>query len=132
MSSRIILSVGENLTLLETRNMVLRAAGYIVESARSLKQAIDRCLAREFDVVIICDSVSSKDRDCLTSWIRASGAPTAVVSVPGNLGQSDFFADANLGHEPEKFLSGIKDVLTEAVRMSPGTATPEDRRRAQR
>ena len=62
MSPRIILSVGENLTLLETRNMVLRAAGYIVESARSLKQAIDHCLARDFDIVIMCHSVSSKDR----------------------------------------------------------------------
>jgi CheY-like chemotaxis protein len=131
MSPRIILSVGENLTLLETRNMILRAAGYIVESARSLKQAIDHCVAREFDVVIMCHSVSSKDRDCLTCWIRASGSPTAVVSVPGNLGQSDDFADANLGHEPEKFLSGIKDVLTEWVRMPSGIATPEDPRRAQ-
>jgi CheY-like chemotaxis protein len=131
MSSRIILSVGEDLMLLETRNILLRAAGYIVESARSLKQAIDHCLAREFDVVVMCHSVSSKDRDCLTCWIRASGAPTAVVSVPGNCGQSDFFADANLGHEPEKFLSGIKDVLTKGVRMSPRTAAPEDRRRAQ-
>jgi CheY-like chemotaxis protein len=131
MSPRIILSVGENLTLLETRNTILRAAGYIVESARSLKQAIDHCLAREFDIVVMCHSLSSKDRDCLACWIRASAAPTAVVSVRGNLGQSDFFADANLEHEPEKFLSGIKDVLTEWVRMSPGIATLEDRRRVQ-
>ena len=131
MSPRIILSVGENVTLLETRNMILRAAGYIVEPARSLKRAIDHCLAREFDLVIMCHSLSSKDRDCLTCWIRASGAPTAVVSVPGNLGQSDFFADANLEHEPEKFLSGIKDVLTEGVRTSSRRATPEGRRRVQ-
>ena len=131
MSPRIILNIGENLTLLETRNMILRAAGYIVESARSLKQAIDHCLTREFDVVIMCHSVSSKDRDCLTCWIRASGAHTAVVFVPGNLGQSDDFADANLGYEPGKFLSGIRDVLTEGVRMSSGAATPEDPSRAQ-
>ena len=125
MSPTIILSVGENLTLLETRNMALRAAGYIVESARSLKQAIDQCRAREFNVVIMCHSVSSKDRECLTSWIRASGALTSVVSVSRNLGHGDDFADANLGYEPEKFLSGIKDVLIEAARMSSGTATPE-------
>ena len=100
MSPTIILSVGENLTLLETRNMALRAAGYIVESARSLKQAIDQCQAREFNVVIMCHSVSSKDRDCLTSWIRASGLLTSVVSVSRDLGQGDDFADANLGYEP--------------------------------
>ena len=126
MSPTIILSVGENLTLLETRNMVLRATGYRVESARSLKQAIDQCLVRDFDVVIMCHSVSSKDRERLTSWIRASGALTAVASVMGNPGQSDDFADANLGHEPEKFLRGIKDILTEGVRMSSRTPTPED------
>ena len=130
MSPTIILSVGENLTLLETRNMVLRATGYRVESARSLKQAIDQCLVRDFDVVIMCHSVSSKDRERLTSWIRASGALTAVASVMGNPGQSDDFADANLGHEPEKFLRGIKAVLTEGVRMSSRTPTPEDPGRA--
>jgi CheY-like chemotaxis protein len=130
MSRTIILSVGENLTLLETRNIILRATGYIVESARSVKQAIDHCLARDFDVVIICHSVSSKDRDCLSCWIRASGSLTPVVSVSRNLGQGDDFADANLGHEREKLLSGIKDVLIEAVRISSGTATPSDPRGA--
>jgi CheY-like chemotaxis protein len=130
MSPKIILSVGENRTLLETRNIILRSTGYIVESARSLKQAIDQCRARDFDAVIMCHSVSSKDRDCLTCWIRASGSLTLVVSVSRNLGQGDDFADTNLGHEPEKLLNGIKDVLMGAVRISAGTATPEDPRSA--
>src|SRR5277367_1337889 len=102
MSPLVILSVGENRTLLETRNIILRAAGYIVESARSLKQAIDHCRVRDFDVVIMCHSVSSKDRDCLTCWIRASGSLTRVVSVLKNGGRCDDFADANVEHEPEK------------------------------
>src|SRR5271156_3063210 len=104
MSRPVILSVGENRTLLEARNIILRAAGYMVESARSLKQAIDQCLARDFDVVIMCHSVSSKDRDCLTCWIRASGSLTRVVSVSKKRGQGDDFADANVEYEPEKLL----------------------------
>jgi len=100
----------------------------MVESARSLKQAIDQCLARDFDVVIMCHSVSSKDRDCLTCWIRASGSLTRVVSVSKKRGQGDDFADANVEYEPEKFLSGIRNVLIQAVRISSETATPEDPR----
>src|SRR5258708_16933355 len=130
MSPQFILSVGENLTLLETGNLILRATGYIVESARSVKQAIDNCLARDFDVVVMCHSVSSKDRDCLTCWIRASGSLTPVVSVKRNLGQGDDFSDANRGDEREKFLSGINDALIEGVRISSRTATPEDPRGA--
>jgi len=129
MSPLVILSVGENQMLLETRNIILRAAGYIVESARSVNQAIDHCLVRDFDVVVMCHSVSSKERDCLTCWIRASGALTGVVSVSKNGGQCDDFADANVEHEPAKFLSSIRDVSTQAVRISSG-ATPEDSRGA--
>jgi CheY-like chemotaxis protein len=130
MSRPVILSVGENRLLLEARNIILRAAGYMVESARSLKQAIDHCLTRDFDVVIMCHSVSSKDRDCLTCWIRASGSLTRVVSVSKNRGQGDDFADANVEHEPEKFLRGIRDVLIHAVRISSETTSPEDSRGA--
>jgi CheY-like chemotaxis protein len=130
MSPLVILNVGENRTLLETRNIILRAAGYMVESARSLKQAIDHCLARDFDVVIMCHSVSSKDRDCLACWIRAAGSLTFVASISTNCGQGDDFSDANVEHEPEGFLSGIRDVLRKAGRISSGTVIPEDSRGA--
>jgi CheY-like chemotaxis protein len=128
MSPPVILNVGENRTLLEARNIILRAAGYAVVPARSLKQAIDHCVARAYDVVIMCNSVSPRDRDCLTCWIRASGSLTFVVSISGDCDQGDDFADANIENEPEKLLSGIRDVLRRTVRISSGTvtATPAD------
>lgn len=123
MSNTRILSVGEDRMLLGTRNTILGAAGYIVESARSLKQAIDHFLAGYFDVVILCYSIVSKDRDLLTCWIRASGSLTPVVSISENPGQCDNFADANLEREPKKLLSGIRNILNQAARISSRTAS---------
>lgn len=130
MSPLVILNVGENRTLLETRHIILRAAGNVVVSARSLKQAIDHCLARDFDVVLMCHSVSSKDRDCLACWIRASGSLTLVVSISTDCGEGDDFADANVEHEPGRFLSGIGKVLRQAGSVASRTETPGDPRGA--
>jgi hypothetical protein len=59
---------------------------------------------------------SSKDRDRLTCWIRASGSLTPVVCISENTGQCDNFADVNLDEELNKLLSGIKDLLNQAVK----------------
>jgi CheY-like chemotaxis protein len=130
MSPGVILNVGEDRVLLETRNAILRTAGYTVESTRSLKQAIDRSLADGFDLVILCHSIASEDRDLLTSWIRASGSLTPVVSILESSGQGVDVADVHLEHEPRKLLSGIKDVVSQLIRKCPTIARNADARSA--
>jgi DNA-binding response OmpR family regulator len=121
----IILHVGEDPLLLESRTIILRSAGYVVESVRSLKQAADHFLAGDFDLVILCHSIPSKDRDRLTCWIRASGSHTPVCSISDNPGQWDEFADANLERDPKKLLAGIKAVLGKAPRGLSRSAMPD-------
>jgi DNA-binding response OmpR family regulator len=107
----IILHIGEDALLLETRSLILRSAGYVVESVRSLKQAAEQFLAGDFDLVILCHSIPSKDRDRLSCWIRASGSRTPVATISEGPGQWDEFADANLDSDPKKLLTGIKTAL---------------------
>jgi hypothetical protein len=59
----LILSVGRDLALLDTRDAMLRACGYIVESELSEKQAINHFRAGDFDLVLLCHSIASQDRD---------------------------------------------------------------------
>jgi CheY-like chemotaxis protein len=130
MSLTVILNIGEDRVLLETRSAILRTAGYTVESTRSLKQAIERSLAGGFDLVILCHSIAPKDRDLLTSWIRASGSLTPVVSILESSGQGVDLADVHLEHEPRKLLRGIKDVVSQLIRKCPTMARNADVRSA--
>ena len=62
MSLTIVLSIGFDPSLLETRSLVLQSAGYMVESASSLKEAVNRFQSGDFDLVLLCRSVPRKDR----------------------------------------------------------------------
>jgi DNA-binding response OmpR family regulator len=73
MSLGIALAVSLDPSLLRTRSQVLQSAGYIVVSASSVKEAVDYFQAGDFDLVILCHSLPAKDRERLTSLIRASG-----------------------------------------------------------
>ena len=110
----IVLAVGLDPSLLETRSLVLQSAGYMVESASSVKEAVDRFQSGDFDLVLLCHSVPIKDRDHLTSLIRAFGSRTPIVSIAENLGECDAFANATLEDGPNTFLAGIRDVLAKA------------------
>jgi CheY-like chemotaxis protein len=115
----IVLSVGLDLSLLRARGLVLESAGYLVESASTVKGAADRFQSGDFDLVLLCHSVPRKDRDRLTSLIRASGSRTPIVSIAGNLGECDAFANATLEDGPNNFLAGIRDVLVKAEKTIP-------------
>jgi CheY-like chemotaxis protein len=119
MPQTIVLAVGTDPSLLKTRNLVLQSAGYMVESASSVKEAVDRFQSGDFDLVLLCHSVPKKDRDRLTSLIRASGSPTPIVSIAGNLGECDAFATATLEDGPSNFLARTRDVLVKAEKTIP-------------
>jgi hypothetical protein len=109
----LVLSVGLDASLLETRNIVLHSAGFLVESASSLNEAAHRFLAGDFDLVILCHSVPTRERERLTCLIRASGSRTPIVSISGNLRQCDAFATATIEDGPN-LLIGIRAVINKA------------------
>jgi CheY-like chemotaxis protein len=106
----LVLSVGLDASLLKARNVVLHSAGYLVESASSLNEAAHRFLAGDFDLVILCHSVSTRERERMTCLIRASGSLTPIVSISGNLCQCDAFVTATIEDGPN-FLIDIRVVL---------------------
>jgi CheY-like chemotaxis protein len=126
MSLTLVLSVGPDASLLETRNIVLRSAGYLVESASSVNEAARRFLAGDYDLLILCHSVPTRERERLTCLIRASGSRTPIVSISVNRGQCDAFATATIEDDPN-FLIGIRAVLNKAA--GAWTALPRQPRR---
>jgi CheY-like chemotaxis protein len=128
MQIAVVLVVGFDSSLMRTRSLVLQSAGYIVESASSLKEAVDRFRVGDFDLVLLCHSIPMKDRDHLTCLIRATGSLTPVVSITRNSitrnhGECAEFVNATLEDGPNKFLASIGEELGRAARrVANGTA----------
>jgi CheY-like chemotaxis protein len=86
-------------------------------SAYSLKEAVDRFVTGDFDLVLLDNSLPTKDRDRLTCLIRLSGSRIPVASVAPEQGRYDFFADATLESDPNKLLMGMRSVLLKTARV---------------
>jgi DNA-binding response OmpR family regulator len=125
-----ILSVGQDPVLLANRNLILRTAGYIVESAHSVQQAARQLRSGDFDLVLLCHTIEAKDRDRLTCLIRASGSlvPVVCISLNGH-NQGAGFADASIGGDPRDLLRAVEKSSRNATQIS-GLEPPHSRRNA--
>jgi DNA-binding response OmpR family regulator len=118
MALTLVLSAGLDAELFSTRNFILQAAGYYVVPAYSVNEAMKYFEGGDFDLILLCQSIPTKDRDWLTSSIRASGSRIPVVSVAGKLIEDDHFAGITVGSYPEELLTGIGDVLVNAAPLA--------------
>ena len=85
MSVGLILTVGQNPNQLESLNLLLSAAGHIVESSYSIIPAVHQFLCGDFDVIVLCPSLSLEDQTRFTSAIRASGSYITILRMPQSL-----------------------------------------------
>jgi CheY-like chemotaxis protein len=111
----LVLSVGLDSPVLVARNVLLQSAGYIVVSAFSLKEAVHRFLTGNFDLVLLDNSLPTKDRDRLTCLVRLSGSRIPIVALAPEYSHDDSFADARIEGDPNKLLIGIRGVLHKAA-----------------
>jgi CheY-like chemotaxis protein len=124
----VVLSVGLDPDLLSTRNLVLQSAGYTVVPAYSAREAADRFREHDFDLVLLCQSIPTKEKDRLTLWIRASGSRVPLVSVARKLSEDDASGGVTVDSEPSALLWGIQEVLINAKNPAAQTATALDNR----
>jgi len=112
MPQGLVLSVGSDSRVLETRELILRSAGYSVVSALSIKEAAYLFKDSDFDVIVLCHTLSTKDCERLTGTIRASGSRIPIVCVSDSTfdGRKSF-ADETVDKSPAAFLRSIEDVL---------------------
>jgi hypothetical protein len=83
-----------------------------VSSSSSPKQAIDKFLAGDFDLVMLCHSILADDRERLDRLIRQYTERTPLVSVSSFDGEYDSFAGAVIENDPAVFISGLREVLS--------------------
>jgi CheY-like chemotaxis protein len=113
MSQTLVLSVGSDAVLLDTRDQILRTAGYVVISAASINEAVHLYRDGDFDLVVLCHSLPAKDCERLTCFIRASGSRIPIVCVSGAaLAEQNAFVDATLDKNPVAFLRELEELLS--------------------
>ncbi|MGA3045718.1 MAG: hypothetical protein ABSD67_03805 [Terracidiphilus sp.] len=114
----VILAVGLDSWKLTAQSSVLRSAGYVIVSAKTIQDAIDHFKAGDFDLVLLDNSISVENREKLTFLIRASGSRTPVASIVHSSADYHSFADATLGNESLAILTGMGELLAKRSGMS--------------
>ena len=110
MTRALILAVGSDPEVLESRAAVLRSVGYFVDTANRLTEACNHFRNGDYDAVLLCHSIPASDRDHLAAAIRASGSRVPILLV-SPAGEPSGLADATIHSHPEKLLKGIEMAL---------------------
>lgn len=107
----LVLTVGSDSSLLGSRSEVLKSAGYMVVSALSIREAVDRFQDGDFDLIILCHSIPTKDRERLIGLIRASGSLTPIICIAKTSGQPDVFQTSTLNeNDTKEFLADLREI----------------------
>lgn len=108
--SKRILSVSYDLSLLETRKMLLEQKGYSVENAFGFTKSLAFCHAGGFDLFILGHSIPHDDKLALIQSFRAH-CPAPILSLERH-GEHyvpcDYHASPD---DPAKFLETIDNIL---------------------
>jgi len=111
MPNIVILSVGYDPLLSNTRGRVLGTGGYTVVPVLSLKLAITEFLQKNFDLIVLCHSIPIGDRECLAYLFRERSPNIPIVFVSSGFGEQDPSADATIMNDPNLLLLGVNEVL---------------------
>jgi CheY-like chemotaxis protein len=108
---KLILSAGRDAHLLKKRNDVLTEAGYTVTSVGSSYEAIERLLSGNFDLVLLCHSLSNEERRRLAGIVKNYSPSTPVVLIADMDGQQYEYATRTVRCYPEQILAAVKTML---------------------
>jgi len=119
----VVLAVGQERSLLAAQSAEWKSAGYIVQCADSIREAINHSKAGDFDLVLLGGAISPENRERLTFLIRASGAQTPVVLMESRSAGFDLLADATLKSDSSEILTGQGEFLGRTDKLGAVGAT---------
>lgn len=118
MSETLILSVDMDPAILLAREEILQADGYVVVSVASIKEAFQQFRDSDYDLMILGETLPTRDRERLTCLIRASGSRMPIVSITSSPWGKDVFPEAALPENPAELLKGIQRLLAKRFELA--------------
>jgi len=117
-----ILAIGEDADLLKTRSEILRTMGANVMCVRGVN-ALSFIKKWEFDLIVICHTVSEALAEQVTEFAHAKGSKTLVLLVLSDAVHSkeyvDMQVDARTMSDPQSVLRFTKHLLTRRASAGP-------------
>ena len=107
-----ILSVGNNPTLMSSRTLILRAAGYVVEESYTVDKAINLVEADSIDVTLICHTIPKNDQQVLITIVREKRRLMPVLCIRSSAFESAPRSCIAVDNEPEALLNAVRVAIT--------------------
>jgi hypothetical protein len=102
-----ILSIGKDATLMSKRKSLLLAAGYAVEEADSVDEAISLATLDSIDATIICHTVFQTERHLFISTVRQQNQLLPILCLRSYPYQPAPQTCIAIENEPEVLLNAI-------------------------
>jgi DNA-binding response OmpR family regulator len=112
-----ILSFGKDPTLMSSRTLLLRNAGYDVQEAFTLDKAKDLVHSDSIDVALLCHTVPERDQRLLIYLVRAKRRLMPILYIRSYDHESVPLACIAVDNAPEALLQSLKSVV-----QSPGAS----------
>lgn len=108
----LILNVARDPSLRNTRSLLLQSAGYAVQSASSVQEAVHCFRAGDFDLIVLCHSIREEERQSLLALIRSDGSSAPVIYVASDSTPwPDNLSSLTIGCSPASLLGAVDSVL---------------------
>jgi len=112
-----ILSVGNNPTLMSSRTLILRSAGYAVEEAYTVSKAITLVEADSIDAVLICHTIPKDGRQILITVVREKRRLMPVLCIRSYAYETAPRTCIAVDNDPEALLKTLKLATTPPTRI---------------
>jgi CheY-like chemotaxis protein len=107
-----ILSVGSNPSLMASRTLILRAAGYRVEVAHTVGKAINLVAEDFIDAMLICHTVPRNDQQILISAARRKRPLMPILCLRSYAYESVAKTCIAVDNDPEALLNAVRKAVT--------------------
>ena len=114
----VILSVGKDEPLLDSRNAVLRTAGYVVTKETSFRRALSTFNSGDYDAVLLCHSLDPKAVATFAKEIHKRSPRTPVVQVAAYWPYQRQSQVVPVEGEPQKMLASLRELIEQAASPS--------------
>ncbi len=112
-----ILSVGNDPTLMASRTLILRGAGYFVEEAYAVGKAINLVAADSIDAMLLCHTIARSDQQVLISVVREKRPLLPILCLRSYAYESVPRTCTAVDNEPEALLHALKSAITPPMQI---------------
>ena len=114
---RHILSVGNDPTLMSSRSLLLRNAGFLVEEAYTVEKAITLVEADSIDAVLICHTIPKEKQRILISFVRENRRLMPILCIRSYAYETAPWTCTAVDKDPEMLLKVVELATTPPMRI---------------